>query len=49
MEFEDDEVQVKEVEEVASEICMPQVMTLYKYKGRGMGFDKGEVFLHCQV
>lgn len=35
---------MKEVEkEVVTEISMPQVKTLFKYKGQGMGFDKGEV------
>ena len=44
VEFQDEEMQVKEVErEVITEISMPQVKTLYKYKGQGMGFDKGEV------
>ena len=44
MEFEEEEIQVKEVErEVTTEISMPQVKALFKYKGQGMGFDKGEV------
>ena len=54
MEYEEEEIQVKEVEkEVFTEISMPQVKTLYKYKGQGMGFEKGEVrrmpplTLHC--
>lgn len=35
---------MKEVEkDVVTEISMPQVRTLYKYKGQGMGFEKGEV------
>ena len=42
--YEEEEIQVKEVEkDVVTEISMPQVRTLYKYKGQGMGFDKGEV------
>ena len=44
MDYEVEETQVKEVEkEVTTEISMPQVKTLYKYKGQGMGFEKGEV------
>lgn len=44
VEYEEEEIQVKEVErEVMTEISMPQVKTLFKYKGQGMGFDKGEV------
>ncbi len=51
MEYEDEEVQVKEVEkEVTTEISMPQVKTLYKYKGQGMGFEKGEVSMYvCRL
>ena len=44
MDYEEEEIQVKEVEkEVVTEINMPQVKTLFKYKGQGMGFEKGEV------
>ena len=44
VEYEEEEIQVKEVEkEVVTEISMPQVKTLFKYKGQGMGFEKGEV------
>jgi hypothetical protein len=47
VEYEEEEIQVKEVEkEVVTEISMPQVRALYKYKGQGMGFDKGEVRPH---
>lgn len=44
VDYEEEEIQVKEVEkEVVTEINMPQVKTLFKYKGQGMGFEKGEV------
>ena len=37
-------MQVKEVErEVVTEVKHPQVKTLYRYQGQGMGFEKGEV------
>ena len=48
VEYEEEEIQVKEVEkEFSTEISMPQVKTLYKYNGQGMGFEKGEVSGLC--
>ncbi len=44
MEYEEEEMEVKEVEkEITTEVNVAQVRTLFKYKGQGMGFDKGEV------
>ena len=44
VEYEEEEIQVKEVErEVTTEVSMPQVKTLFRYQGQGMGFEKGEV------
>lgn len=46
MEYEEEELQPKEVEkEVVTEELVPQVKTLYRYQGQGMGFEKGELFL----
>ena len=37
-------MQEKEVErEIVTEVTMPRVKSLYRYKGQGMGFEKGEV------
>ena len=37
-------MQLKEVEkEIVTEVTMPRVKSLYRYKGQGMGFEKGEV------
>ncbi len=45
--MEEEELQPKEVErEVVVEVKVPQVKTLYPYKGQGMGFEKGEVSLN---
>lgn len=45
--MEEEELQPKEVErEVTVEVKVPQVKTLYPYKGQGMGFEKGEVSVH---
>ena len=42
--MEEEELQLKEVErEVVTEVMVPQVKTLYRYQGQGMGFEKGEV------
>ncbi len=44
IEVEEEELQSKEVErEVVTEVKVPQVKTLFRYKGQGMGFEKGEV------
>lgn len=44
VEYEEEEIQVKEVEkEVVTEVTVPQVKSLYRYKGQGMGIEKGEV------
>ena len=41
---------MKEVEsDVVTEVSMPQVKTLFKYKGQGMGFEKGEVGTRCST
>lgn len=41
-------MQMKEVEkEIVTEVTMPRVKSLYRYKGQGMGFEKGEVSLLC--
>ena len=39
-------MQTREVErEVSEEVVVPQVKTLYRYQGQGMGFAKGEYFI----
>lgn len=44
VEYEEEEMQEKEVErEIVTEVTMPRVKSLYRYKGQGMGFEKGEV------
>ena len=44
MEYEEEVVQEREVEEdVIQEVRVPQVRALYRYKGQGMGIEKGEV------
>lgn len=44
VEYEVEEMQLKEVEkEITTEVMMPRVKSLYRYKGQGMGFEKGEV------
>ena len=44
VEYEDEKMQLKEVEkEIVTEVTMPRVKSLYRYKGQGMGFEKGEV------
>ena len=42
--MEEEELQAQQVErDVVTEVMMPQVKTLYRYQGQGMGFAKGEV------
>ena len=44
MEYEEEELQAHEVEhDVVTEVTVPQVKTLFRYQGQGMGFEKGEV------
>jgi len=44
VEYEEDVIEDREVEEdVVQEIRVPQVKALYKYKGQGLGIEKGEV------
>ena len=44
VEFEEEELQAREVEhDVLTEVTVPQVKTLFRYQGQGMGFEKGEV------
>lgn len=44
VEVEEEEMQAQQVErDVVTEVMMPQVKTLYRYQGQGMGFAKGEV------
>ena len=39
-------MEVREVErEVSEEVAVPQVKSLYRYQGQGMGFAKGEHFI----
>ena len=39
-------MQLQEVErDVVTEVSVPQVKTSFRYKGQGMGFEKGEVCL----
>ena len=46
VEYDEEVIQEREVEEeVVQEIRMPQVKALYRYKGQGMGIEKGEVCL----
>jgi len=46
MEVEEEEMQAQQVErDVVTEVMMPQVKTLYRYQGQGMGFAKGELFI----
>ena len=44
VEYEEEVTEDHEVEEdVVQEIRVPQVKALYKYKGQGLGIEKGEV------
>ena len=44
VEYDEEVIQEREVEEeVVQEIRVPQVKALYRYKGQGMGIEKGEV------
>lgn len=44
MEYEEEIIQEREVEEeVVQEIRVPQVKAMYRYKGQGLGIEKGEV------
>ena len=46
MEYESEEFETREVEkDVEEEVAIPQVKTLYRYQGQGMGFAKGELFI----
>ena len=46
MEYESEEFETKEVmREVEEEVMIPQVKTLYRYQGQGMGFARGEIFI----
>lgn len=46
VEYESEEFETKEVErEVGEEVAIPQVKTMYRYQGQGMGFAKGEIFI----
>ena len=46
MEYESEEFETKEVErDVEEEVIVPQVKTMYRYQGQGMGFTKGEIFI----
>ena len=46
MEYESEEFETREMErEVEEEVAIPQVKTLYRYQGQGMGFSKGEIFI----
>ena len=46
MEYESEEFETKEVErEVEEEVAIPQVKTMYRHQGQGMGFAKGEIFI----
>ena len=39
-------MEMREVErEVSEEVAVPQVKSLYRYQGQGMGFAKGEHFI----
>ena len=51
VEYNEQVTENREVEEdVVQEIRVPQVKALYKYKGQGLGIEKGEVntesFMH---
>ena len=44
VEYEEEGLQAHEVEhDVVTEVTVPQVKTLFRYQGHGMGFEKGEV------
>ena len=46
VEYESEEFETKEVmREVEEEMMIPQVKTLYRYQGQGMGFARGEIFV----
>ena len=46
MEYESEEFETREMErEVEEEVAIPQVKTLYRDQGQGMGFSKGEIFI----
>ena len=46
VEYESEEFETKEVmKEVEEEVMIPQVKTLYRYQGQGMGFARGEIFI----
>jgi len=48
VEYEEEVTEDREVEEdVVQEIRVPQVKALYKYKGQGLGIEKGEVRVMC--
>ena len=44
MEYEEEGLQAREVEhDVVTGVTVPQVKTLFRYQGQGLGFEKGEV------
>ena len=48
VEYEEEVTEDREVEEdVVQEIRVPQVKALYRFKGQGLGIEKGEVRNKC--
>ena len=47
VEYEEEMIQEREIEEeVVQDVKVPQVKALYRYKGQGMGIEKGEVRMY---